>query len=125
MNLELFIKSLSGEEFFKLRNLLKADQTFLEIYDKTRELENYNYKIQSYNHRVEKRRRVSALNFNDCGVLHYLDLNGFPSNMLIGSLHLNLLLIPSISKTTISHIENWLRFYHEEYLGIREEEDEY
>ena len=121
MNLELFIKSLSGEEFFKLRNLLKADQTFLEIYDKTRELENYNYKIQSYNHRVEKRRRVSALNFNDCGVLHYLDLNGFPSNMSIGNLHLNLHLIPSISKTTISHIENWLRFYHEEYLGIREE----
>ena len=52
MNLELFIKSLSGEEFFKLRNLLKADQTFLEIYDKTRELENYDYKIHSYNYRV-------------------------------------------------------------------------
>ena len=124
MNLELFIKSLSEEEINELRNLLKAGQTFLEIYDKTRELKNYDYKIHSYNHRVEKKRRVSALNFSDCGVLHYLDLNGFPSNMSIGNLHLNLFLIPSIGKTTISRIENWFRFYHEEFLGIREEDED-
>ena len=124
MNLELFIKSLSEEEINELRELLKAGQTFLEIYDKTRELKNYDYKIHSYNHRVEKKRRVSALNFSDCGVLHYLDLNGFPSNMSIGNLHLNLFLIPSIGKTTISRIENWFRFYHEEFLGIREEDED-
>ena len=124
MNLELFIKSLSEEEINELRNLLKAGQTFLEIYDKTRELKNYDYKIHSYNHRVEKKRRVSALNFSDCGVLHYLDLNGFPSNISIGNLHLNLFLIPSIGKTTISRIENWFRFYHEEFLGIREEDED-
>lgn len=126
MNLELFIKSLSEEEINELRELLKVEPeklnkipTFLEIYEKTRGSDDYYRKRNSYQERTRKY-IDSYLTCSALGALHYLDAKGVPSTIAhpqwYREFHYKLIHIPTIGKTTINRIEDWFRFYHEEFL---------
>lgn len=130
MNLKFFIYSLSKEEIEKLKELLNVGleekiPTFLELYEKTRDSDHYGDKILSYNRRVEEKRKVSELNCSGCGALHYLDVREVPTTIVdqesLRTLHLNLIHVPSIGKKTIDSIENWFKFYQEEFLERQED----
>lgn len=126
MNLELFIKSLSEEEINELRELLKVEPeklnkipTFLEIYEKTRESEDYYRKLNSYKKRTGK--NVEAhLTCSALGALHCLDAKGVPSTIAhpqwYSVFHYKLIHIPSIGKTTIDRIENWFEWYYKDFV---------
>ena len=126
MNLELFIKSLSEEEIYELRELLKVEPeklnkipTFLEIYEKARESREYTEKIYQYCKRTGKRVDYN-LSCKCLGALHYLDVKGIPSTIanpkMYGDFHSALIRIPTAGKTTIKCIENWFEWYYKDFV---------